>query len=92
MLSASTFSGYNCLQDGQKWESMDSLKFAKQPRIPWECTRNRGRMESTCGHCGAVNRPAGIGLEATLGEWVENIVAVGREVWRVLRDDGTFVD
>ena len=31
----------------------------------------------------------GIGLEATLGEWVENIVAVMREVRRVLRDDGT---
>ena len=33
---------------------------------------------------------AGIGLEPTLGEWVTNIVAVGREVWRVLRDDGTW--
>ena len=32
---------------------------------------------------------AGIGLEPTLGEWVQNIVAVMREVWRVLRDDGT---
>ena len=29
-------------------------------------------------------------MEPTLGEWVANIVAVGREVWRVLRDDGTF--
>ena len=46
--------------------------------------------DGVCGHCGAVNTPAGIGLEATLGEWVENIVAVGREVWRVLRDDGIF--
>ena len=32
----------------------------------------------------------GIGLEPTLGEWVQNIVAVGREVHRVLRGDGTF--
>ena len=31
----------------------------------------------------------GIGLESTLGEWVANIVAVMREVKRVLRDDGT---
>ena len=31
----------------------------------------------------------GIGLEPTLGEWVANIVAVMREVRRVLRDDGT---
>ena len=43
-----------------------------------------------CGHCGARQQAAGIGLEPTLGEWVANIVAVGREVWRVLRDDGTF--
>ena len=32
----------------------------------------------------------GIGLEATLGEWVGNIVETAREVRRVLRDDGTF--
>lgn len=43
-----------------------------------------------CGHCGARQQVAGIGLEPTLSEWLENIVAVGREVWRVLRDDGTW--
>ena len=32
----------------------------------------------------------GIGLEPTLSEWLANIVAVSREVWRVLRDDGSF--
>ena len=48
-----------------------------------------GWPNNTCGHCGAVNTPAGIGLEPTLGEWVQNIVAVMREVRRVLRDDGT---
>ena len=31
----------------------------------------------------------GIGLEPTLAEWLASIVAVSREVWRVLRDDGT---
>ena len=45
---------------------------------------------NTCGLCGARQQAAGIGLESTLDEWVQNIVAVGREVWRVLRDDGTF--
>ena len=44
----------------------------------------RAGPTGTCGHCGAVNTPAGIGLEPTLGEWVENIVAVMREVRRVL--------
>ena len=51
------------------------------------------RYEPTaiCGHCGCnTKQAAGIGLEPTLGEWVDNIVAVGREVWRVLRDDGIF--
>ena len=41
-----------------------------------------------CLKCGAVNTPAGIGLEPTLGEWVQNVVEVMREVRRVLRDDG----
>ena len=45
---------------------------------------------NTCGLCGAVQTPAGIGLEPTLAEHLANIVAVGREVWRVLRDDGSF--
>lgn len=31
-----------------------------------------------------------IGLEPTLEEYIANIVAVGREIWRVLRKDGTF--
>ena len=45
--------------------------------------------DGTCKRCGAVQQAEGIGLEPTLGEWVENIVAVMREVRRVLRDDGT---
>ena len=46
-------------------------------------------MGGICGHCGAKQEAVGIGLEPTLGEWVANIVAVMREVRRVLRDDGT---
>ena len=49
----------------------------------------QGWPNGICGHCGVVQQAAGIGLEATLGEWVANIVAVMREVKRVLRDDGT---
>ena len=51
----------------------------------------QGWKNGICGHCGAVQQPAGIGLEPTLGEWVESIVAVMREVRRVLRDDGTVL-
>ena len=43
-----------------------------------------------CGHCGATQQAAGIGLEPTLSDWLANIVAVSREVWRMLRDDGTY--
>ena len=42
-----------------------------------------------CGHCGARQQSAGIGLEPTLEEWLANIVAVLRDVRRVLRDDGS---
>ena len=32
----------------------------------------------------------GIGLESTPEQYIANMVEVGREVWRVLRDDGVF--
>ena len=32
----------------------------------------------------------GIGLESTFDEHLENLLVVGREIHRVLRDDGTF--
>lgn len=49
-----------------------------------------GWIGGICGHCGATQSAEGIGLEPTLGEWLYNMRAVGREVWRVLRDDGTW--
>jgi site-specific DNA-methyltransferase (cytosine-N4-specific) len=42
-----------------------------------------------CGKCGAHRIDSQIGLEATPAEYVAAIVGVFREVWRVLRDDGT---
>ena len=33
---------------------------------------------------------SGIGLESTPEQYIANMVEVGREVWRVLRDDGSF--
>ena len=43
-----------------------------------------------CGRCGARSgRTPGIGQEPTLGEHIDNLVGVMREVRRVLRDDGT---
>ncbi len=43
----------------------------------------------TCGKCGASRVDQQIGLEETPEQWVEKLVAVFREVRRVLRSDGT---
>ena len=44
----------------------------------------------TCGKCGARRVDAQLGLEATIDEYITNMVGVFREVRRVLRDDGTL--
>lgn len=46
-----------------------------------------GRRE--CVKCGAVRTDSQIGLEPTPAAYVAELVGVFREVWRVLRDDGT---
>ena len=43
-----------------------------------------------CGKCGAVRKDYQIGLEGTPEEYVNRLVEVFREVWRVLRDDGVL--
>jgi len=53
-----------------------------------EAQRNENFRE-TCGRCGARRVDRQIGLEPTPDEFVAALVAVFREVRRVLRDDGT---
>lgn len=48
-----------------------------------------GMYRQVCGKCGAVRVDNQIGLEQTPDEYVSNLVAVFREVKRILRDDGT---
>ena len=43
-----------------------------------------------CSKCGARRIDSQIGLESTPEEYLAKMVAVFREVWRVLRDDGTL--
>jgi DNA modification methylase len=53
----------------------------------------RGRSDvaaGDCPHCGATRIDSQIGLEETPEQYVSNLVAVFREVRRVLRDDGTL--
>jgi DNA modification methylase len=45
--------------------------------------------KGTCGKCGATRIDSQLGLEPTPEQYVENMVAVFREVRRVLRSDGT---
>jgi len=55
--------------------------------------RNRdgvGSMGGDCPKCGATRIDSQIGLESTPEAYVERLVAVFREVRRVLRDDGTL--
>ena len=47
------------------------------------------QYRDVCGRCGARRVDSQLGLEATPELYVERMVAVFREVWRVLRDDGT---
>lgn len=47
-------------------------------------------QKERCGKCGATRQDRQLGLEATPEEYVANMVAVFREVRRVLRDDGTL--
>ena len=71
-------------------ESVADQQYQSTHATPGGWRQNKGELPPMghC-HCGAKQQPAGIGLEPTLSEWLDNIVAVGREVWRVLREDGT---
>jgi DNA modification methylase len=48
------------------------------------------QFASVCGKCGARRIDAQLGLESTPEDYIANMVVVFREVWRVLRDDGTL--
>ncbi|HEY1412944.1 MAG TPA: DNA methyltransferase, partial [Rhodopila sp.] len=47
------------------------------------------RLGGNCPKCGALRVDQQIGLEPTPAKYVAELVAVFRELWRVLRDDGT---
>lgn len=49
-----------------------------------------GIYKTSCPRCGAIRIDSQLGLEQTKEQYVENMVSVFSEVWRVLRDDGTL--
>ena len=54
------------------------------------CGNALSGYKDTCPKCGARRVDAQLGLESDPESYVANMVAVGREVWRVLRDDGIW--
>ncbi len=61
---------------------------ARQGRSNTEAQKNEN-FRDTCLKCGARRIDRQLGLEPTPNEYVAELVKVFREVWRVLRDDGT---
>jgi DNA modification methylase len=62
-------------------------------RLTTACSSWTTRSESEFHHdcpCGARRIDSQLGLEATPEDYITKMVAVFREVWRVLRDDGTL--
>lgn len=59
-------------------------------RVGEKRLQNAMPQRGTCSRCGARRIDSQLGLEATPEEYVANLVAVFREVRRVLRDDGTL--
>jgi site-specific DNA-methyltransferase (adenine-specific) len=51
---------------------------------------SRDKIGRQCRFCDAERTDSQLGLESTPDEYVSNMVSVFREVWRVLRDDGTL--
>ena len=64
--------------------SSDDKSGAKQPNVN---RRDRMPTSAFCGECGAWL--GALGLEPTVDLYVAHIVEIFREVWRVLRKDGT---
>lgn len=61
---------------------------ARAGRTNAEAQRNEN-FRNECGKCGATRVDQQVGLEETLDDYIDRMVSIFREVWRVLRDDGT---
>jgi DNA modification methylase len=71
--------------DHAKWAAWHDPKKGTGP-----ASQTYSQYRNECGKCGARRVDKQIGLEDTPDQWVQNLVAVFREVRRVLRDDGTL--
>ena len=85
--------------NGDTWEGGDPSCDHARPKSAASTRRGRDSTDNhavegwpcgTCGKCGAHLTGSMIGLEPTFDEHLSNLVAVFREVRRVLRSDGTL--
>lgn len=81
------------------WEGGDSncdhlISLVSNSLLSKKQRTNKGanymRYDSICAKCGATSTDRQLGLEKTPEEYIAGMVAVFREVRRVLRDDGTL--
>ncbi len=75
----------------------EGRSYEQPSEFHWEKPRSRDQVTDAgvpyadlCRKCGAQRIDAQIGLEPTPDAYVAALVGVFREVWRVLRDDGTL--
>ena len=84
-----------------KWEGGDAdcdHRYREDQRDPTSTLHGPSNAEGyalnhykdICKQCGAKRIDAQLGLEPTLQEYIDSTVAWCAQVWRVLRDDGTF--
>jgi DNA modification methylase len=75
-----------CDHDQRRRESDGSLQARTNVGSPRDSLAGR----ALCRKCGATRVTSEIGQERTPEEYVQKMVALGRLLWRVLRDDGTL--
>src|SRR5581483_7267733 len=68
----------------------EKIDGSTRTRVHDEAIGKDWQYRDACKKCGAIRIDSQIGLEPTPEAYVEKLVQVFREVWRVLKDDGTL--
>lgn len=79
--------GCDHIANKSKTKKMGNPEFNKN-HPSRELTITPGFYKNTCPKCGAIQIDNQIGLEDTPAQYIQKMVEVFREIWRVLRDDG----
>jgi DNA modification methylase len=85
-----TMTPYECDHAGEPFRTRANVNGNTGTGTDGKNAEGRQFYRDVCGRCGARRIDRQLGLEATPDEYVAAMVAVFREVRRVLRDDGTL--